>query len=664
MSGELEIMEAQRMWEPDSKRNTSMDRFRAAVTAAYGIRLANYSEFYHWSVQHYSDFWAEFWKFSGIVFSRLYDEVIDPSKSIADVPEWFKGSRLNYAENLLKHEENDKIALYAAREGKEEIEKVTFEDLRHQVAFYAAAMRKLGVHPGDRVVGYLPNGIHAVEAMLAAASIGAIWSATSPDFGINGVLDRFSQIQPKLIFSVEAVIYNGKRHNHLEKLQSVVKGLPDLRKVVVIPYVSSRESIDISRIPNSVFLEDFLGTGKGDHVPQLEFEQLPFSHPLFIMYSSGTTGAPKCMVHSAGGTLIQHLKEHILHGNMSSNDVIIYYTTTGWMMWNWLVSALAVGASVVLYDGSPLVPSPNVLWDLVDRLGITILGTGAKWLAVLEEKNLKPCETHNLQTLHTILSTGSPLKPQSYEYVYKHIKSSVLLGSISGGTDIVSCFMGHNVTIPVYKGEIQARNLAMAVEAWNEQGRSVRSNSPSWTSLGWFLPNQSREKWNKLFGTSEGHFSNWEFSPGLLCLGSWVRTSGLKSFQNYLPGFLSFRCFTHHLVSPSVEAFEEVSDSLCVPQYNKHGEERVVLFLKMSTNHEFTPDLVKRIREAIRAALSARHVPSLILETGGIPYTINGKKVEVAVKQVIAGKEVAKRDIFSNPEALDLYRNIPELQDF
>uniref|UniRef100_A0ABM5F1Q8 Acetoacetyl-CoA synthetase n=1 Tax=Pogona vitticeps TaxID=103695 RepID=A0ABM5F1Q8_9SAUR len=300
MSGELEIMESQVMWEPDSKRNTHMDQFRAAVADAYGIRLANYNELYHWSVEHYSDFWEEFWKFSGIVFSRLYDEVVDPSKGVADVPEWFKGSRLNYAENLLKHTENDKIALYAAQEGKEEIVKVTFEELRQQVALYAAALRKMGVQTGDRVVGYLPNGIHAVEAMLAAASIGAIWSATSPDFGVNGVLDRFSQIQPKVIFSVEAVIYNGKKHNHLEKLQNVVKGLPDLKKVVVIPYVSSRESIDLSKIPNSVFLEDFLATGKGDQAPQLEFEQLPFSHPLFIMYSSGTTGAPKCMVHSAG----------------------------------------------------------------------------------------------------------------------------------------------------------------------------------------------------------------------------------------------------------------------------------------------------------------------------------------------------------------------------
>uniref|UniRef100_A0A8D2QHZ2 Acetoacetyl-CoA synthetase n=1 Tax=Zonotrichia albicollis TaxID=44394 RepID=A0A8D2QHZ2_ZONAL len=563
----------------------------------------NYDELYQWSVESYSDFWAEFWKFSNIICSRLYDEVVDTAKSIAEIPEWFKGSRLNYAENLLKHKDNDKIALYAAREGKEEILKVTFEELRQAVALYAAAMRKMGVKVGDRVV----------EFYLKCAS------DVSEKISINiGVLDRFSQIQPKLIFSVEAVIYNGKEHNHLEKLLRVVKGLPDLKKVVVIPYVSSRETIDISKIPNSVFLEDFLATGKGDQAPQLEFEQLPFSHPLFIMYSSGTTGAPKCMVHSAGGTLIQHLKEHILHGNMSSSDVIMYYTTTGWMMWNWLVSALATGASVVLYDGSPLVPSPNVLWDLTDRLGITILGTGAKWLAVLEEKNLKPCETHNLQTLHTILSTGSPLKSQSYEYVYKHIKSSVLLGSISGGTDIISCFMGHNVTVPVYKGEIQARNLGMAVEAWNDEGK------PVWGESGELvctkpIPCQPTHFWNDENGSKyrKAYFSKF---PGVWAHGDYCKinpkTGGIVMLGR--------------------------SDGTLNPNGVRFGSSEIYNIGMKSTFHLF----------------------HLILETKGIPYTVNGKKVEVAVKQIIAGKEVEQRGAFSNPEALDLYQNIPELQDY
>ncbi|XP_072456814.1 acetoacetyl-CoA synthetase isoform X1 [Notamacropus eugenii] len=621
-----EIMEAQVMWEPDGKRNAQMDRFRAAVRCGRGPALANYNELYQWSVESYSDFWAEFWKFSGIVFSRMYDEVVDTSKGIADVPEWFKGSRLNYAENLLKHKENDKIALYAAREGKEEIVKVTFGELRQRVALYAAAMRKIGVKTGDRVVGYLPNSVYAVEAMLAAASIGAIWSSTSPDFGVNGVLDRFSQIQPKLIFSVEAVVYNGKEHNHMEKLHRVVKGLPDLKKVVVIPYVGSSEKIDILKIPHSIFLDAFLGSGKGDQAPQLEFEQLPFNHPLFIMFSSGTTGAPKCMVHSAGGTLLQHLKEHILHGDTTSSDIIMYYTTIGWMMWNWLVSVLATGASVVLYDGSPLVPTANVLWDLVDRLGITILGTGAKWLSVLEERNLKP-----------------------------------------GGTDIISCFMGQNVSIPVYKGEIQARNLGMAVEAWSEEGKAVWGESGELVCTK-PIPCQPTYFWNDKNGIKykKAYFSKF---PGIWAHGDYCKinpkTGGIimlgRSDGTLNPNGVRFGSSEIYNI---VEAFEEVMDSLCVPQYNSDGEERVILFLKMLPEHSFSQDLVKRIKDAIRLGLSARHVPSLILETKDIPYTINGKKVEVAVKHVIAGKSVEQRGSFSNPESLDLYKNIPELQNF
>uniref|UniRef100_A0A8C7P626 Acetoacetyl-CoA synthetase n=1 Tax=Oncorhynchus mykiss TaxID=8022 RepID=A0A8C7P626_ONCMY len=634
------IMESKVLWYPDSKKNTQMDRFRTQVNRDFGLNLANYNDLYQWSVESYPEFWAEVWRFCGVISSRMYEEVVDISKRISDVPEWFKGSRMNYAENLLKHKDQDKVALYAEND---EITKVTFGELRRDVALFAAAMRKMGVGTGDRVVGYLPNGIHAVEAMLAAASIGAIWSSTSVDFGVNGVLDRFSQIQPKLIFSVAAVVYNGKQHDHMEKLHSVAKGLPDLQKVVVIPYVRSKQDTDLSRIPNSVYLDDFLATGKeGDQAPQLEFEQLPFSHPLFIMYSSGTTGSPKCMVHSAGGTLIQHLKEHVLHGNVTSSDVVIYYTTTGWMMWNWLVTSLAIGASVVLYDGSPLMPTPNVLWDLGIRAN------------------------NSSDTLHTILSTGSPLKPQSYEYVYRCIKNNVLLGSISGGTDIVSCFMGQNVTVPVYRGEIQTRNLGMAVEAWSCDGEL-------WGESGELvclkpIPCQPTHFWNDENG-SKYHKAYFSSFPGVWAHGDYCKinpkTGGVvmlgRSDGTLNPNGVRFGSSEIYNI---VEAFEEVSDSLCVPQYNGDGEERVILFLKMTPNQSFGPELVHKIRGAIRKALSARHVPALFLETRDIPYTLSGKKVEVAVKQVIAGREVTQRGAFSNPDSLDLYKNLPELQNF
>ncbi|XP_073696680.1 acetoacetyl-CoA synthetase [Garra rufa] len=652
-----EIMESKVLWYPDTKRNTQMDRFRTQVNRDFGLNMANYNDLYQWSVDSYPEFWAQVWKFCGITCSKMYGEVVDVSKRISDVPEWFKGSRLNYAENLLKHKDQDKVALYAATEANEEIAKVTFGELRRDVALFAAAMRKMGIKTGDRVVGYLPNGIHAVEAMLAAASIGAIWSSTSPDFGVNGVLDRFSQIQPKLIFSVAAVVYNGKQHDHMEKLHSVVKGLPDLKKVVVIPYVRSRQETDLSKIPNRSVHDVCL---------RPHFNISPF-FLLYVMYSSGTTGAPKCMVHSAGGTLIQHLKEHILHGNMTYNDVIIYYTTTGWMMWNWLMTSLAVGASVVLYDGSPLVPTANVLWDLVDRLGITIFGTGAKWLAVLEERNLKPANTHNLQTLHTLLSTGSPLKPQSYEYVYSCIKNNVLLGSISGGTDIISCFMGQNMTVPVYRGEIQARNLGMAVESWNFEGKPVWGESGELVCLK-PIPCQPTHFWNDENG-SKYHKAYFSTFPGVWAHGDYCKinpkTGGVvmlgRSDGTLNPNGVRFGSSEIYNI---VEAFEEVSDSLCVPQYNGDGEERVILFLKMGPNKTFSQELVGKIRSAIRVALSARHVPALMLETKDIPYTISGKKVEVAVKQVIAGKDVTQRGAFSNPDSLDLYKNLPELQNF
>merc|ERR1719166_398650 len=374
---------------------------------------------------------------------------------------------------------------------------MTFGELKKKVSQYASALKKMGIKKGDIVAGYLPNCPEAIIAMAATASLGAVWSSTSPDFGVSGVLDRFSQIEPKVIFSVEAVSYNMKTHDHMGKLSQVVEKLSSVEAVVIIPFVHQPNQIDLSCVRHSTLLEDFLQLGRdpnGD-LPLLTFEQVPFSHPLFIMYSSGTTGAPKCMVHSVGGTLIKHLEEHVVQGGRDHTDTLLYYTTTGWMMWNWEVTALATGCSLVLYDGSPLHPHTAVMWDLVDRCGITVFGTSAKWIAVQEERGLKPRTSHSLATLKAICSTGSPLTPKSYDYVYRDIKANVLLASISGGTDIIACFMGENSVLPVYRGEIQSAHLGCGVQAWDEDGQSVMGQSAELVCVAPF-PSMPVRFWN------------------------------------------------------------------------------------------------------------------------------------------------------------------------
>ena len=460
----LNYSTAKAMWIP-SKSNTNMMDFLHVVNETYDVKLELYRELWKWSVENYSDFWKEVWKFCDVIHPKPFSRVVDILKPINENPEWFNGAAMNYAENILRYND-EKFALIGAGEGQS-VRKVTYKDLHSLVALYASGLEEIGIKTGDRVVGYMPNCIETVLFMLATASLGAIWSSTSPDFGVSGVLDRFQQISPKVIISVEAVQYNSKIHNHLEKLRQVVLGLSDLKHVIVVPFVTKNATdIDLSSVPKSMSLDKFIQQGNSSR--PLEFKQLPFNHPLFVMYSSGTTAPPKCMVHSAGGTLIQHMKEHILHGNMGIDDVLLYYTTTGWMMWNWLVGGLTSGGTIVLYDGSPFHPKSTVLFDLVDNLGITILGTSAKCLDLMQSKDLRPCETHKLKYLHTVLSTGSPLTPQQYDYVYKCIKSDVLLGSITGGTDIISCFISQNWNVPVYRGQLQSANLGMAIYSYEE----------------------------------------------------------------------------------------------------------------------------------------------------------------------------------------------------
>jgi len=661
-----EDIQAKVMWRPQWGKATLMTRFRNQINKHFNLALSNYHQLYKWSCENYSLFWDEYFKFSGIISSEPYSHVIDVDASIANIPKWFPGTRMNYAENLLRYDD-DRVALYGASEGKGGvISSYTFKELRFHVARYAASMKRMGIQMGDRVAGYLPNCPEAIFAMLAAASIGAVWSSTSPDFGAEGVISRFQQIGPKLLFSVNAVVYNGKAHNHLGKVNGVLKNLHTVEHAVILPFVD--EKFDISDVPKGCSLGDFLAFGcSPTDTPSLDFQQVPFDHPLFIMYSSGTTGAPKCMVHSVGGTLIKHLEEHQLQGNTSDKDVLMYFTTTGWMMWNWKVSALSLGCALVLYDGSPLIPSPSILWDLVDKLKVTIFGTGAKWLSVLEEKGVKPRMTHDLSSLHTILSTGSPLRPGSYEYVYSCIKPDVLLGSISGGTDIIACFMGQNSDLPVHQGEIQSANLGMDIRVFNELGESVEDErgelvlvKPIPSMPTHFYDDDQGFKYKKAYFTK---------FPGVWAHGDCCvlnsKTRGFvmlgRSDGTLNPNGVRFGSAEIYNI---VEGISEIKDSLCVPQRKNDGEERIILFVKMIEGNIFDQSVEKSLRTKIRVGLSARHVPAVITEIPDIPYTISGKKVEVAVRKIINGEQVSERGAFANPDSLDLYQNLKPLENW
>lgn len=658
------------LWQPSEEliKSTNVFKLQEVISKKFNITFDGYKQFHEWSVLNYSQFWEQFWIYSKIIHSHPYDLVVDTSKKVSEIPEWFHGSRLNFAENVLRRKDHT-IAIYSTVEGCVEIRTRTFAQLHHKVALYAAAMKSLGVGVGDRVVGYLPNSIEAVEAMLAASSMGAVWSSTSPEFGVAGVLERFGQIKPKLIFSVNGVIYNGKTHDQLDKLKQITLGLPELIHTVVVSYLPDT-ALDLSSITNGISLDDFLELGvsvESPH-PPLTFSQLPFNHPLFIMYSSGTTGAPKCMVHSAGGTLIKHLCEHQLHCNVKDYDIFMYFTTTGWMMWNWFVSSLASGASIVCYDGSPLIPNENVLWHLVEKLKITILGTGAKWLSLLEDRGALPGKSHDLSSLKTILSTGSPLSPQSFSYVYEAIKQDVLLGSITGGTDIIACFAGCSPVLPVHRGEIQTPMLAISLESWDEDGKRVVGQcgelvcTKAFPSMPiHFLNDPSTQRYKAAyFEKFEGVWAHGDYcqinpnTGGVWMLG---RSDGTLN-----PGGVRFgSAEIYHIV----ETFSEIGDSLCVAQSRKDRmDERVVLFLIMREGHSLTPKLLKALQGTIRKQLSARHVPSIVMEMTAIPYTHSGKKVEIAIKKIVSGEKVGSRGALANPECLDLYFGLEELEGY
>ena len=642
------------MWQPTEEQinNSQMMDYMQLVNQKFGLSLKKYSQLYDWSIEKAEDFWGSFWEYSQIIHHSPYSQVVDDLGKMPGA-KWFDGATLNFAENLLRYRD-DKIAiLFQGEDGTQS--SLTYKELHDQVSRLARSMREMGIVKNDRVAGFMPNIPETIITMLATASIGAIWSSCSPDFGIKGVLDRFQQIEPKLIFAADGYLYNGKTIDCLSKLKKILTDLPSIKKTIIVPFAGDSNT---NVIKNSMLWNDFLHKDSGDII----FEQLPFDHPLYIMYSSGTTGLPKSIVHSAGGTLIQHLKELKLHTDLTQNDKIFYFTTCGWMMWNWLISSLAVGATIVLYDGSPFYPDGTALLKMADDLGITVFGTSAKYIASLESAGIKPKQISSFPKLRTILSTGSPLVEENFDFVYGEWKEDVQLASISGGTDIISCFALGNPILPVHRGELQCRGLGMKVESFDEKGNTINNEKGELVCTQAF-PSMPIYFWNDSNG-KKYQSAYFDVYPNIWHHGDYLEINDFGGVKIYgrsdttlNPG--GIRIGTAEIYQ-TVERFNEVEDSLVISQ-PWQNDERIILFLKMKDRITLTNSLKTRVKKSIRESCTHRYVPAIIIAVEDIPYTINGKKVELAVKQVIQNIEVKNIDSLVNPSILDFYKDILEL---
>ena len=643
------------LWRPSSERieRANMSRFIRFVDDRYRAQVLDYPALYNWSVRQSGQFWCALWEFCGI---RASGELVPTVENPERMPgaRWFPQVRLNFAQNLLRYRD-DRVAMVFRGEAGER-KQWTYAELASQVAELAACLRSWGVGRGDRVAGFMPNIGETVVAMLATTSLGAVWSSCSPDFGAQGVLDRFGQIQPKVLFTADAYAYGGKQFNCLSKIAELLPKLPSIEKVVVVAHLTSAP--DLSTIANAVHYADAKVAG----VP-LTFEAVAFDHPLYIMYSSGTTGVPKCIVHGVGGTLIQHLKELVLHVDLKREDHLLFYTTCGWMMWNWMVSALSVGATLVLYDGSPSHPSPAVLWNLVEEEKVSVFGTSAKWLSASEKAELKPRETHKLLHLRTLLSTGSPLSDESFEYVYRDVKSDLLLASISGGTDIISCFALGNPLLPVYRGELQCRGLGMKVEILDDAGKAVREQKGELSCTQTF-PCMPIGFYNDADG-AKYRAAYFEKFPDVWCHGDHAMLTEHEGIVIYgrsdatlNPG--GVRIGTAEIYR-QVEKLPEVMESLAIGQ-EWESDIRVVLFVRLREGVTLDAELIQRIKSTIRNNTTPRHVPAKVIAVPDMPRTISGKLTELAVRNVVHGLPVKNTDALANPQALAHFANLAELQ--